>query len=410
MNRRILHVDMDAFFVSVEQVLNPSLKGRPVIVGGDPKGRGVVTSASYEARKFGVRSAMPAAHAYRLCPQAVFVRGSHGRYSEFSRKVVEILETYSPLVEPASIDEAYVDVTGCERLHGPAMNAAQSIRDEIMETLGLPASVGVSSTRLVSKVASKQAKPGGILEVLPGYEAVFLADLPVKALPGVGPKAAETLGMFNIKTIGDLARLDPKSLEKIFGRPGRSLHLRARGVDASPVEPTEAPPKSIGRETTMEKDTRSVERLEGILYALTERVGRSLRRKAFRARSVHLKLRYSDFVTLTRSVTLDDATDMDHVIFREARGMMHRCLDRRVRVRLLGVSVSGLTRDPWQLPLFDRAALLRMHSLYGAVDRIRERYGTGALVVGRAAEYGRGSGSPGGDSAQEGLRGAFLRR
>jgi DNA polymerase-4 len=392
--RKILHLDMDAFFVSVEQARNPSLRGRPVIVGGNPQGRGVVSAASYEARRYGVRSAMPLAQARRLCPQAVFIQGDHHLYAEISREVFRILGHYCPLVEPVSIDEAYLDLTGCERLHGPPLEAACKIREEIFRTLGLSASIGISTNRLVSKVASKMAKPAGILEVRPGYEADFLAPLPVEVLPGVGPKTRKTLRLLNIRTVGELATLDHQWLERALGRTGYFLHLRARGLDDSPVTPQESPPRSIGREVTLEEDTLDRRRLEGILYRLSERVGDALRRRGLRARCVQLKLRYSDFDTRTRSVTLWEPTDMDHVIFQEARRLMERLLCRRVRVRLLGVSTSGLMRAPLQLPLFARERSLRRRALYRALDCIRGRYGWYALQVGRAIQESPGGFGP----------------
>jgi len=376
---------MDAFFVSVEQAMNPSLKGRPVIVGGDPKGRGVVAAASYEARAFGVRSAMPLARAKRLCPDAVFLRGDSRKYAMASREVFEILRHYSPLVEPVSIDEAYVDLSGFDRLYGPAIDASQRIQREIYERLSLVASVGISTNKLVSKIASRYGKPGGLVEVLPGYEARFLAPLPVDRLPGVGGKTIEKLMAFNIKTIGALAQIDVSILEKTFGKMGRLLHHRAMGIDKTPIFPEESPPRSIGREVTLEKDTLDRDYLDAVLYSLAEKVGRSLRAEGMTARTVTLKLRYSDFTTLSRSATLSEPTVLDREIFSVALSLLDRALTRRVRVRLIGVSVSNLQMGLWQLPLIDFERRLRWRRLYEAMDRIRDRYGTKALKVGRAA-------------------------
>lgn len=383
MIRNILHLDMDAFFVSVERARNPSLRGRPVIVGGNTYGRGVVSSASYEARRYGVRSAMPLVQARRLCPQAVFIQGDQRLYEEMASKVFRILQRYCPLVEPVSIDEAYLDLTGCERLHGAPLEAASRIREEIFRTLGLSASIGISTNRLVSKVASRMAKPAGILQVHPGYEASFLAPLPVEILPGVGPRTHRRLSLLNIRTVGELAMMDPQWLEHALGRMGRLLHLRARGVDASPILQRESPPRSISREVTLQEDTLDRRYLERILYELSQRVGMVLRRRGLRARCVRLKLRYCDFETLTRSATFWEPADMDHIIFQEARRLMEGLLRRRVRVRLLGVNVSGLARTPIQLPLFAREPSLRGRALYRAMDSIRERYGPTALQVGR---------------------------
>lgn len=388
MIRRILHIDMDAFFVAVERVLDPSLKGRPVIVGGDPNGRGVVAAASYEARRYGVRSAMPMARARRLCPHAVFIRGRHHLYAQVAERVLEVLRRYSPVVEPLSIDEAYVDLTGCERLHGPAMPAAERIREDILREVGISASIGISTSRLVSKVASKMAKPAGILEVRPGHEAAFLAPLPVEVLPGVGPRTSQTLRLLHITTVGDLANADPFLLRGALGQMGRILALRARGVDAAPVEPESAPPRSIGREVTFQRDTLERRQLAAALWRLSEQVGRALRRRGLRAWRVQMKLRYSDFVTITRWASLAEPTDMDHEIFAHAHTLMERALERRVRVRLLGVGVSGLTSEPWQLPLFGGRQAVRRCALYRALDRVRERHGTEALRVGRVLVLG----------------------
>ncbi|MEM2983299.1 MAG: DNA polymerase IV [Candidatus Bathyarchaeia archaeon] len=385
MIRKILHIDMDAFFVSVEQAINPSLKGRPVIVGGDPKRRGVVAAASYEARASGVRAGMPTAMAMRLCPDAVFIRGDPWKYSLVSREVFRILRQYSPLVEPVSIDEAYMDLCGFDRLYGPAIDLSQKIQRELYNRLSLVASFGLSTNKLVSKVASGYGKPGGIVEVFPGYEASFLAPLPIERLPGVGKKTLEKLRAFNVKTIGALAQIDVDLLEKTFGNTGRILHERAMGIDRAPVLTEEASPRSIGREVTFERDTLDRDYLEQVLYGLVEKLGQALRRGGMTAKTVTVKLRYSDFTTISRSATIQEPTALDREIFSVALALLERAYTRRIRVRLIGVSVSNLKRGALQLPLIDLEGRLRWCRLYEAIDRIRDRYGSSAMKMGRVA-------------------------
>ena len=269
--RKILHVDMDAFFVSVEEALDPSLKGKPVIVGGDPDGRGVVAAASYAVRRYGVHSAMPIAQAKRLCPHAIFLSGSHRRYSEYSAKVFEILKRYSPLVEPMSLDEAFVDLTGCERLHGPVLKSAEKIRNEILEALGLNASIGIASNKLLAKIASAYCKPNGMLWIAPGMEQRFLAPLPIQRIPGIGPTFGAELRRMGIKSVGDLARLPLELLEEAYGKWGVSLYSKARGISDSPVIGEVEDPRSISRETTLEMDSADPLFLESTLSYLTEK-------------------------------------------------------------------------------------------------------------------------------------------
>ena len=274
--RKILHVDIDAFFVSVEEVLDPSLKGKPVIVGGNPEGRGVVAAASYAVRRYGVHSAMPIAQAKRLCPHAIFLRGSHRRYSEYSEKVFEILKRYSPLVEPMSLDEAFVDLTGCERLHGPVLKSAEKIRNEIREALGLNASIGIASNKLLAKIASAYCKPNGMLWIAPGMEQRFLAPLPIQRVPGIGPKGGAELRRMGIKSVGDLARLPLELLEEAYGKWGVSLYSKARGISDSPVIGDTEDPRTISRETTLETDSADPLFLESTLSYLTEKAAGQL--------------------------------------------------------------------------------------------------------------------------------------
>ncbi len=378
----ILHVDMDAFFVSVERVLDPTLCGKPVIVGADPGGRGVVTAASYEARQYGVHSAMPISQAKRLCPQATFLRGRHEYYGRASRAVMAILERYSPALEQVSIDEAYMDLTGFHRLYGPAFSTALNIKEEILHRLRLPCSMGLATNKLISKVASNCVKPNGVLQILPGQEESFLAPLPIECLPGLGKMTAPRLRSMGVKTLGDLCRIDRKLLEAAFGKMGTSLSLRARGIDHRSVETEEREGKSISRERTFQEDTIDISLLEATLYRLVERASRQLRKEGRKARTVSLKLRYSDFVTLQRSVTPGIPTDLDKVIFSNVLSLFHKVYTRKIRVRLIGISLSNLCPGSKQLSLFAQKED-RLRRLYEAVDTIRKRWEPATLQFGR---------------------------
>ena len=384
--RKILHVDIDAFFVSVEEVLDPSLKGKPVIVGGNPEGRGVVAAASYAVRRYGVHSAMPIAQAKRLCPHAIFLRGSHRRYSEYSEKVFEILKRYSPLVEPMSLDEAFVDLTGCERLHGPVLKSAEKIRNEIREALGLNASIGIASNKLLAKIASAYCKPNGMLWIAPGMEQRFLAPLPIQRVPGIGPKGGAELRRMGIKSVGDLARLPLELLEEAYGKWGVSLYSKARGISDSPVIGDTEDPRTISRETTLETDSADPLFLESTLSYLTEKAAGQLRESKLFARTVMLKLRYSDFKTVTRSKTLEMPTAEDHTLFKTGAGLFRKLFTHRVRVRLIGIAFTSLTAHPHrQEDLFDNKGGQCWNGLYQGIDRIRHKYGFRSIL--RAASY-----------------------
>src|SRR5579883_3363010 len=314
---------MDAFFVSVEELYDPSLRGKPVVVGGRPNERGVVSAASYTARKFGVHSAMPLRTAYKLCPQAIFVEGHPDRYRDYSHRVRGVLHSFSPLVEMASIDEAYLDMTGTERLHGPPLAAAHRLHQRMKEQTDLNCSIGVAASRLVAKICSDQAKPNGILWVIPGREAAFLAPLDVRKVPGVGKVTEKNLHAFGIRKIGDLAKLDEAFLEQRFGKWGMALAGKARGLDAGgwfDTEIGEDPgPKSISHEHTYSEDTADTAQLESTLARLCEMVGRRLREAQLQARTVQLKLRYSDFSTITRAHSMPRATQLDTELYAEIR-------------------------------------------------------------------------------------------
>ena len=383
--RQILHVDMDAFFVSVEELANPSLAGKAVVVGGDPDGRGVAAAASYEARKYGIHSAMPLRTAKGLCPHAIFLHTDLQNYASWSRRVYRIFERYTPDVQAVSIDEAYLDLTGTERLHGPGIAAAEQVKLEIKKKTKLPASVGLGTNKLVAKVASELAKPNGLCAVLPGFEASFLAPLSIGRLPGVGEATKERLVALGVRRIGQLAGIDKDLLERTFGRMGLLLHQKANGVDAGPVE-ARSLPKSVSRETTYRADTADVEQMDRTFFRLVERVGRGLRKEGLQAKCITLKLRYSDFSTVTRSVTLKEGTDLDAVIYEHVKELFTRAYTRRARVRLLGVGASHFTSSAWQQSFVGDLDTGKLKKLYRAIDKVRDKFGFDALRIGRETE------------------------
>ncbi len=381
-DRTIMHVDLDAFFVSVEQVLNPELQGKPVVVGGRRGGRGVVAAASYEARAFGLHSAMPLKTASRLCPQAIFIEGNFHRYREASKKFMAILADFSPFLEPVGLDEAYLDVTGFESIYSSIHQMAVAIKERIKDELGLCASVGIASCKVVAKVASELSKPDGLLEVARGEERSFLSPLPVARLPGIGKKAEKTLQGLDIATIGKLAVTPLDVLKSHFGASGEVLHRSASGIDDRKVEPPGAA-KSISRETTFSKDTRNRSFLKATLRYLGEKVGADLRRQGRQARCVTLKLRYADFTTITRSHTLQQTIDSDETIFHTGARLLDRALSlEKQPVRLIGIGASSLVESGGQLAMLDSEAQ-RLAQLNKAIDRIRQKYGFTAIQTGR---------------------------
>ncbi len=377
-----MHIDLDAFFVSVEQVENPQLKGKPVVVGGRPQGRGVVASASYEARAFGLHAGMPLITASRLCPQAIFIQGSFPKYRRASERFMAILASFSPYLEPMGLDEAYLDATGFESIHGSARQMAARIKQRVKAELGLTASVGIASSKVVAKVASELAKPDGLLEVAEGKEPSFLAPLPVASLPGIGKKTEQKLKSLGIDTIGKLSILPLKALKSHFGASGEVLHRFTRGIDQREVKPP-ATAKSISRETTFGRDTKDRSQLKSTLRYLGERVGADLRQKGKRARCVNLKLRYADFTTLTRRQTLSQAFDSDQTIFDIGLKLLNRELSGEKRaLRLIGIGVSEMVEAGGQLDMLDSSAR-RQESLNKAIDGIRKKYGFTAIQTGR---------------------------
>ncbi len=379
--RVIFHVDLDAFYVEVERQADPSLRGKPVVIGGIGP-RGVVATASYEARKFGVHSAQATAVARRLCPQAIFMRGNHDLYREVSKKLMNILREYSPSVVPVSVDEAYIDMTGSERLYGVPMDSAEMIRKAVRDELGLPASIGIGPSKLVAKVSTEHAKPDGIFQVRKTEAEAFFAPQPVRNLPGIGPKAGEALALLNISTLGELAVAPTGPLRRALG-PNHADYVRrrAKGIDNAPLR-EKAKSKSISAETTFETDVSSRRELEKVLKRLSERVGTRLRKSRLRARGVSIKLRYGDFTTITRQRTFPAPGDGDQTIYDTAHALLVTAMRQRGDpIRLIGVAVNGLGEQAAQLSLLD-ANPMADSDTSEALDAIRERYGSGAISRG----------------------------
>jgi len=376
--KTIFHLDMDAFFVSVEELFDPSLKGTPVVVGGQPGQRGVVSAASYAARKFGVHSALPLRTAYKLCPQAVFLDGHPEKYREYSKKVFDVMRGFTPRVEMASVDEAYLDFTGAGRLHGPPLQAAHSLHDAVKRETGLNCSIGISTSKLVSKVCSDQAKPNGVLWILPGQEARFLAPLDIRKIPGVGKVAGKNLNAMGIHKVGDLAGLNESFLEERFGKWGLALAGKAKGLDAGAwfdgAVGGYEDPKSISHEHTFTEDTADPEALEPMLARLTEMVARRLREHNLYARTVQIKLRYSDFSTFTRARTLDHATHLDSELLPAVRSLFNKNWTRKP-IRLIGVHAGSLEHSEGQLSLLEQDKIERWEKALDAVDRMRDKFG-----------------------------------
>lgn len=383
-HRTVLHLDMDAFYAAIEQRDRPELRGRPVIIGADPqggRGRGVVSTASYEARRFGVGSAMAISQAYRLCPEGVYIFPDMEKYGRVSKEIMAILRRFSDLVEPISIDEAFLDVTGSRRALGTGEAIARALKDAIRRETALTASVGVAACKLLAKVASDMRKPDGLVVVPPGTEAAFLAPLPVRRLWGVGPKTEEQLAKLGVVTIGQLAALDPAALERRIGHHGHDLQQLARGVDQRPVLADAGEAKSLGAEHTFDVDTGDRERLRRTLLDLADGVARRLRHQGYRARTITLKYRDETFRTLTRAESLAESTDAGAALFQVAWRLFQGVHGSR-KVRLIGVSTSGFGEKP-QLDLFSAEA--------SPADRLRdlvtERFGEEALT--RASLLGR---------------------
>lgn len=375
----IIHVDMDAFFASVEQRDDPSLRGRPVIVGGERTSRrGVVATCSYEARRYGVRSAMPIAEAVRRCPDGVFMRGNHDTYRAVHEQLVAIWQTYTPAIKVVSIDEAFLDVAGCERLFGAPATIAKSIQDRIEAELQLSASLGVARTPRVAKVASDHAKPHGLTVVDPGAEAAFLAPKPIQALWGVGPVLAEKLRRLGLARIGDLAVADPAWLEPLLGAETASLQAMARGEGPEGLSPAQ-PRKQVGSEETFAEDLTEHEALAAVLLGQAREVAATLRRKGVVARRLTLKLRDGRFQTQTRQMRLAEPSDQDLVLYRTALALFDRHW-RGEPIRLIGISAGDLGAGDAQLGLFDDPLAERQRQVSQALDAISDKFGAKSLT------------------------------
>ncbi len=377
--RTILHADLDAFYASVEVLDDPSLRGRPVIVGGDPSARGVVSAASYEARRFGVHSAMPLRTAVRLCPSGVFLPGRPDRYRELSEQVMGVFRSYTPQVEPISLDEAFLDVTASLAVFGDGEVIARGIKQRILDEVGLVVSVGVATNKLCAKVASDLRKPDALVVVAPGEEAAFLAPLPVSRLWGVGPRSQEALRDFGVTTIGQLASVPEPTLRRRFGQHGADLAARARGLDPSPVVPMQAP-KSIGHEHTFEHDVVDRRRLDATLLDLADSVASRLRHNGMSAGAVQLKLRYEGFETLTRQAPLGRQVRESEPLYAAGVALLGRTLVSGRGVRLIGLTAINLAASQ-QLTLFD--APDRTDRLAASIDAVRERFGERAITRAR---------------------------
>jgi DNA polymerase-4 len=380
----ILHVDMDAFFVSVELLERPDLRGKPVVVGGRPDQRGVVSSASYEAPKFGIQSAMPLRTAGRLCPAATFLPVRHDLYVAYSDRIAAILERFSPIVEMASIDEAYLDLAGTERLHGPPLAAAQKLHDAVRRETGLPCSLGLASSRLVAKVASDQAKPHGLLWVPRGAEEAFLAPLPVRRIPGIGRVTEAALKSLGIETVGRLAALSRENLESAFGEWGAALYRKSRGEDAYEFV-VDAEPKSISHNRTFGHDTADRELIGSTLSWLCQKAAKRLRDAGLHAHTVTLTLRYAGFQTVTRAKTLPQPSNLDSVFLETLRALFAAHWTGK-DLRLVGVALTGFTHAPRQLGLLDPGREEKRERFARAADRLRDRYGFDKIQLGSSLE------------------------
>lgn len=380
MQRWIIHIDMDAFYASVEQRDNPELLGKPVIIGG-PGRRGVVSAASYEARRFGVHSAMPIAEAKRRCPQGIFLPGNHRKYHQVSQAIRAIFYDFTPLVEPLSLDEAFLDVTGMDWLYDHPTTIARQIKARIANELSLTASAGVAPNKFLAKLASDLEKPNGLVIINPGEEAKILENLPISRLWGIGEKTAQLLREYNIQIIGQLARTDPAMLEKRLGKWAWDAHRLARGEDDRPVIP-ESAPKSLGNEITFELDLTCREEIKTYLLALSEQVGHRLRYSGYCGRTISIKLRFIPFDTITRSQTLDNPTNLSEILYETACQILERT-ELRNPVRLVGLTVSQLQAgEDSQLSLFS-AQDDKRRAVTKAVDGLKNKFGSSIITRGR---------------------------
>ncbi|MBN1754881.1 DNA polymerase IV [bacterium] len=374
----ILHVDLDAFFAAAEQAVHPEYRGKALIVGGTPEVRGVVCSSSYEARRLGIRTGMPLSQAYRICPEAIFTGGNFKLYSYFSQEFHKLLGNYSPVVENASIDEAYVDLTGTERLHGILLKAASDMQSKIKSQLCLSASVGLATNKLVAKIATGIAKPYGLYYVLPGREKNFLAPLPIRKLIGVGYNTEKKLRSFGIQYIGELARIPEQILSHTFGVMGTYILQRANGIDKRAVE-NRLTPKSLSRETTFATDTADRQFVRGVVKYLAHRLAFKLREHKLRTQNLSLKIRYGDLLEEQKCLATIPLNS-DQRIATIAMELFDRLYTRRVAIRLVSVKASNLVQDSWQLELFEQNEL-QTDPLTQALDEIRKRFGKKSIAT-----------------------------
>ncbi len=382
--RTIFHLDLDAFFVSVERILDPSLNDKPVIVGGDPKyGRGVVAACSYEARVFGLHSAMPIRTAYKLCPHGIYLHGHGDEYTRFSKAVKYILEQYAPLIEQASIDEFYLDMTGTQKMYGSMFAFAAKLQNEIWNALRLPISIGIGSNKTAAKIGSDCMKPKGITYIIPGMEKEFLAPMPVETIPGVGKVMQKNLNERGIYLIGDITKLPSDYFATAFGKYGVDLWRKAHG-EGTEYLTIHRTRKSISRENTFSNDVTSEDELKDSLFYLTGKVCQSLRKRGWETSTIEIKLRYTDFQTLTRSKTIKP-TDDDKIIFETAWELMKKARTRRVGVRLIGIGTTNFSLLNEQEFLFEDYEIKRKKMLR-AVTKIRDKFGYESLLFGNTGE------------------------
>ena len=382
--RTIFHLDLDAFFVSVERILDPKLNGKPVIVGGDPKyGRGVVAACSYEARAFGLHSAMPIRTAYKLCPHGIYLHGHGDEYTRFSKVVKNILEQYAPLIEQASIDEFYLDMTGTQKMYGSMFGFATRLQKEIWDKIGLPISIGIGNNKTIAKIGSDCMKPKGITYIIPGMEKEFLSPMPVETIPGVGKVTKQGLNARGIYKIGDITELPSDYFGTAFGKYGVDLWRKANG-EGTEYLTIQRIRKSISRETTFGNDVTNEDEIKNTLFYLTGKVAQSLRKKGWEASTIDIKLRYTDFQTLTRAKTIKP-TDDDKIIFETAWDLMKKARTRRVGVRLIGIGITNFSPLNEQEFLFEDYEMKRKKMLR-AVTRIRDKFGYESLLFGNTGE------------------------
>ncbi len=387
MHRRILHIDMDAFFASVETALNPSLRGKPLIVGGRAEdARSVVSSASYEARRYGVHAAMPIAQAKKLCPKGIFIPCSHGVYGKVSQRIQAILESVTPYIQMASIDEANLDITGSIHLFGDEATLADHIKDCIRDQEHITATIGIASNKMTAKIAANSCKPDGYLSVPTGMEREFLAPLPVGVLPGVGPHTRESLEQMGIMTVRQLAETPENILKRLVGEQGaRGLHASAQGLGSDTVEPPRLP-KSISRETTFSKDLADWHEIEPVLFRLAEHCAYTMRTEGLETRRITLKVRYGDFETKTFAHSLPEPTALDSMILQALRELLPKGKARRARVRLIGVNLSSLSYNQHQMELFKREQEEKWERAMRSVDALRDKLGFDSVGLGGAMD------------------------